>query len=116
MKTGLLDKNGNEIEIGDKVKLQLPSGEERIFEVQFKTVTRQVKNPPDFDNDFSKVNITGVVFTWMGYDLFPCVNEDGIADNEKMEIVKKKRNDGIVILAGTESNPIDWGSNGPWFD
>ena len=41
-----------------------------------------------FDEEFAKVSITGVVFSWEGYDLFPCVDGDGVPDNEKMEIVK----------------------------
>lgn len=86
--TSLRDKNGKLIKIGDKVKLMLESGEERIFDVSLKTVQRIVKSHPDFDGEFAKVSITGVVFSWEGYDLFPCVDADGVSDNEKMEIVK----------------------------
>lgn len=86
--TGLRDKNGELIKIGDKVKLILEDGEERIFDVRLKTVQRIVKSHPDFDEEFAKVSITGVVFSWEGYDLFPCVDGDGVPDNEKMEIVK----------------------------
>lgn len=89
MQTGLYDKNGEQIEIGDKVKLVLANGEEREFVVEFKTVQRTVKSHPDFDDKFAKVNITGVVFCWNGYDLYPCIDENGIPDNEKMEIVEK---------------------------
>lgn len=86
--TGLFDKAGREIKIGDKTKLILDSGEERIFDVCFKTVTRTVKCHPDFDDRYSKVKITGVVFCWNGYDLFPCVNEKGESDVSKMEIIQ----------------------------
>lgn len=88
MQTGLLDKNGNEIGIGDKVRLVV-DGEERIFEVCFKTVKRTVKSHPDFVDRYAHVNITGVVFNWNGYDLFPCVDENGVPDNEKMEVIEK---------------------------
>ena len=87
MGTGLYDKFNREIKIGDKVKLVLDSGEVRIFDVCFKTVKRTVKNHPDFVDGYSKVYITGVVFCWNGYDLFPCVGEDGESDVRKMEII-----------------------------
>ena len=45
--TGLRDKNGELIKIGDKVKLILEDGEERIFDVRLKTVQRIVKSHPD---------------------------------------------------------------------
>lgn len=90
MQTGLFDKNGNQIEVGDKVKL-LVDGEERIFDVCFKTVQRTVKSHPDFIDRYARVNITGIVFCWNGYDLFPCVDKNGTPDNEKMQIVEKGR-------------------------
>lgn len=93
MQTGLFDRNGNQIRVGDKVRLILDTGEERIFDVCFKTVQRTVKCHPDFDDEFAKVNITGVVFCWMGYDLFPCIDENGVPDNEKMEIVESAKQD-----------------------
>lgn len=99
MQTGLFDKNGRQIEVGDRVKLILDDGEERVFDVCFKTVQRTVKSHPDFDEEFAKVNITGIVFCWMGYDLFPCVDGNGIPDNEKMEIVKKGRMTGKEAVA-----------------
>ena len=40
MKTGLFDKNGTPINVGDKTRLVLDDGEERIFDVCFKTVNR----------------------------------------------------------------------------
>ena len=88
MQTGLVDKNGHQIEVGDKVRLVV-DGEERIFDVCFKTVERTVKSHPDFIDRYARVNITGIVFVWNGYDLFSCVDENGIPDNEKMEIVEK---------------------------
>lgn len=88
MQTGLVDKNGHQIEVGDKVRLVV-DGEERIFDVCFKTVERTVKTHPDFIDRYARVNITGIVFAWNGYDLYPCVDENGIPDNEKMEIVEK---------------------------
>jgi hypothetical protein len=87
MKTGLFDKNGTEIKIGDRTKLILDDGEVREFDVQFKTVRRTVKSHPDFDDEYALVNITGIVFCWEGYDLFPCVDENGVSDVSKMEII-----------------------------
>lgn len=88
MVSGLKDKNGKNIRVGDKVRLVLSDGEVRDFLVEYKTVGRTVKNHPDFDEQYEKVNITGVVFTWNGYNLFPCVDSKwGNPDNEKMEIL-----------------------------
>ena len=89
MNTGLKDKNGTPIEIGSRTRLVLASGEVREFDVQFKTVTRTVKNHPDFEGETSKVNITGVAFCWEGYDLFPCIDENGVSDTEKMEVIQQ---------------------------
>lgn len=87
MNTGLFDKNGQEIKIGDRTRLILDDGEVREFDVCFKTVTRIVKNHPSFVDKYSKVSITGVVFQWKNYELFPCLDENGISDVSKMEIV-----------------------------
>lgn len=89
METGLFDKNGTPIRIGDRTRLILEDGEIREFDVQFKTVKRTVKNHPDFIGDFAEVYITGIVFSWNGYDLFPCADEKGISDVSKMEVIKR---------------------------
>jgi ferredoxin len=88
--TGILDKHGNMIFVGNFTRLVV-DGDERIFKVEKKTVIRQVKNHPSFVKGMSKVAITGYVFSWNGYDLFPCVDENGIPDNEQMEIVQVVR-------------------------
>jgi hypothetical protein len=88
MDTGLFDKNGTPIKIGDKTKLVLDNGEIRYFDVCYKTVYRTVKNHPNFDDGFSKVAITGIVFCWNGYDLFPCVDGNGVEDTSKMEVIQ----------------------------
>lgn len=88
METGLFDKNGTPIKPGDRTRLVLKSGEVREFDVCLKTVERTVKSHPDFDDKYAKVAITGIVFCWNGYDLFPCVDENGISDVEKMEVIR----------------------------
>ena len=40
METGLFDKNGTPINVGDRTRLVLEDGEVREFEVCFKTVQR----------------------------------------------------------------------------
>lgn len=72
---------------GDITELKLPNGEKRRFEVDIRTVIRKVVNHPDFDESTAKVAITGVVFLWNGYELFPCVDEDNKFDTAKMKII-----------------------------
>lgn len=88
MKTGLFDKNGAPIDVGGKTRLVLDNGEIREFDVCLKTVNRTVKNHPDFDDEYANVAITGIVFCWNGYDLFPCIDKNGISDVSKMEVIK----------------------------
>jgi len=85
--TELPDINGKEIYEGDVTQLVLPNGEKRIFVVKIKKVIREVVNHPHFNDKKSKVSILGVVFSWNGYDLFPCVDFDRIPDNLKMEVI-----------------------------
>lgn len=87
MDTGLVDKNGTPICIGDRTRLVLEDGEVREFDVCLKTVTRSVKSHPDFDGDYANVSITGIVFSWNGYDTFPIVDETGVSDVSKMEVI-----------------------------
>nr|DAI95306.1 MAG TPA: YopX protein [Bacteriophage sp.] len=89
MITGLFDKNGKSIHTGDKTRLVLEDGEVREFDVCLKTVERTVKCHPDFDDEYSKVAITGIVFCWNGYDLFPCIDENGVSDVLKMEVIQE---------------------------
>lgn len=88
--TGLFDRNGKEIKIGDRTRLLLPNGEVREFDVCFKTVVRTVKSYPDFIEEEAKVAITGVVFCWNGYDLFPCVDGYGLPDTLNMEVIERE--------------------------
>lgn len=85
--TGLYDKYHTEIYEDDIVQLTLSNGEVRNFVVDIDTVVREVVSHPDFDAPTSKVAITGVVFKWNNYELFPCVDENGKHDNEDMIVV-----------------------------
>lgn len=88
MKTGLFDKNGTPINVGDKTRLVLPDGEVRVFDVCFKTVQRTtVKTFPEFEPETTEVSITGIFFCWEGYDMLPCLDENGVSDVSKMEVV-----------------------------
>lgn len=88
MKTGLFDKNGTPINIGDKTKLVLDNGEVRIFDVCFKTVQRTtIKTFSGFEPEAVDVSITGIFFCWEGNDLLPCIDENGISDVSKMEVI-----------------------------
>lgn len=85
--TGLRDGAWKEIYEQDIVQLTLPNGEVRNFIVGIETVVREVVSHPDFDAPTAKVAITGVVFKWSKYKLFPCVDENGNHDNEDMLVI-----------------------------
>lgn len=90
MNTGLFDKNGTPIKVGDRTRLVLDDGEVREFGVCFKTVNRTtVKTLPGFDSETAEVAITGIFFCWEGNDLLPCVDGNGVSDVEKMEVIQK---------------------------
>lgn len=86
--TGLFDKNGTPINVGDKTRLVLDDGEVREFDVCFKTVNRTIKTLTGFEPETMEVSITGVFFCWEGNDLLPCIDENRVSDVSKMEVVK----------------------------
>ena len=89
MNTGLFDKNGTPINIGDRTRLILDDGEVREFEVCFKTVQRTtIKTFRGFAPENVDVSITGIFFCWVGNDLLPRVDENGVSDVEKMEVIQ----------------------------
>lgn len=89
METGLFDKNGKEIKVGGRTRLVLDDGEIREFDVCFKTVNRTtVKTLPGFEPETAEVSITGIFFCWEGNDLLPCVDENGVSDVSKMEVIE----------------------------
>lgn len=89
MDIGLFDKNGTPIKIGDRTRLILDDGEVREFEVCLKTVNRTtVKTLPGFEPETAEVSITGIFFCWEGHDLLPCVDENGVSDVSKMEVIR----------------------------
>lgn len=85
--TGLTDKNGRKIWENDITKLVLPDGEIRYFKVSFQKVIRKVLCHPDFDDYVAKVELNAICFEWNGYELFPCIDENGLSDVSKMEVV-----------------------------
>lgn len=79
--------DGQPIFEGDIVRIVLDDGEVRDFVVSIETVIREVVSHPSFDDETAKVGITGVVFTWEGFKLFPCVDENDIPDNCRIEVI-----------------------------
>lgn len=86
--TGLYDRYGVPIKIGDTVKMVLEDGSVRCFKVCYKTVKRKIFCNPVFEEETAEVYITGVVFCWNGYNLFPRAGITGESDTEKMEIIE----------------------------
>lgn len=90
MNTELIDKNGKPIRVGSRTRLILDDGEVREFDVCFKTVQRTtVKTFEGFEPETTDVAITGIFFCWEGHDLLPCVDENGVSDVEKMEVIQE---------------------------
>ncbi|MFD1205823.1 YopX family protein [Sporosarcina contaminans] len=84
--TGLHDKSGIEIYEKDITQLDV-DGQVRCFVVSKRTVIREVVSHPNFIDETAKVAITGIVFEWNGFELFPCVDENGKSDVEDMVVV-----------------------------
>lgn len=94
--TGFKDKNGTKIFKGDITELVLDDGEIRHFIVDIKTVTRTIVSHSTFDDATTKVEITGVVFLWNGFELFPCVDSKGISDVSKMKVVGNVHDNKVI--------------------
>lgn len=84
--TGLTDQDDNELYDGDITALEV-DGDTRYFRVAIKTVERELVSHPSFSDETAKIVITGVVFEWNGFDLFPYVDENGVPDNKRMKKV-----------------------------
>lgn len=86
------DYKGRQMYTGDIVTL-LVDGEIREFVVDRATVDREYNTLPGFKGKTVKVRLSGVVvFRWIDPDgiihqLLPCVNEAGVADPYRMEII-----------------------------
>lgn len=86
--TKLQDKNGTWIFDGDITRLVLDNGEVRHFTVKIETLERMIVTTyPGFEPATAAVQITGVIFDWHGHKLLPCVDENGVSDVAKMEVV-----------------------------
>lgn len=101
--TGLTDKNGKMIWENDITKLVLKDGEVRYFKVSFKKVIRKVICHPDFDDDVARVELNAICFEWNGYELFPCIDEDGVSDVSKMEVIGNIFDNPELLEAGKEA-------------
>lgn len=83
---GSKDTNGLEIYEGDITELDV-DGEVRRYEVAIETVVRKVKSHPTFADEYAEVEITGVVFKWNGFELFPCTKYRGLSDLQRMKVI-----------------------------
>ena len=89
--TGYKDIKGKEIFTGDITELDV-DGELRQFEVVETTVDREYNTQKGFLGDTVKVRLQGAIaFRWVipegTYYLLPCVDENGVCDTERMNIV-----------------------------
>lgn len=109
MPTGFKDMHGNDICIGDQTRLVVDE-EERIFDVCFKSVEREVVTYKDFEPNSVKVMVRGIVFSWKGYDLLPCIDEFGNMDTSKMEIIAHVNQSTIKMVKTDENHyvPEEW--------
>lgn len=89
--TGYNDKKGKEMYTGDITTLVV-DGEKRTFEVVEINTDREYNTLKGFDGKAVKVRLQGVIaFKWVAdnetYYLLPCVDDKGVCDTERMEIV-----------------------------
>lgn len=86
------DRNGKPMYTGDIATLEV-DGQLREFEVVEITTEREYNTLPGFVGKTVKVRLSGVIaFRWRTqegetFDLLPCVNEAGVADPFRMEII-----------------------------
>lgn len=88
----IFDKNRNEFHELDISKLVLADGEIRYFVAKIGTIERLVQVLEGFEGGIQKVQITGIYFEWTDevgetHQLLPCIDEFGVSDVSKMEIV-----------------------------
>lgn len=86
------DRHGKPMYTGDITTLEV-DGELREFEVVEITTEREYNTLPGFEEKTVRVRLSGVIaFRWRTqegevFDLLPCVNEAGVADSFRMEII-----------------------------
>lgn len=100
---GKEDKRGQSIYSGDYVELEV-DGKKCIFEVQIKEIVREVKSHPDFVEEYARVSIITAVFIWKGYELLPCVDENGKVDTSNMQVIGNTTQN--PELAGRDYNEV----------
>ena len=83
------DKNGRHIWDNDITKLVLPDGEVRYFKVSIKKTIWSTISYTDFGYPEvpKKIELNAVCFESDGHNWYPCLDENGVSDVDKMEVI-----------------------------